>query len=287
MCFDCGDAVSRRAFLGTVSGATVAGLAGVSGAQETVHREVAFEHGGVRLSGRFFQVPGNRRADLVVVAHGNPGFEPGVLALGGWLTSAGFAALIVDWTAHGAPPPADAGQLPEWRRNTVGNAAFWRQGADNMAAGLETVLEQRLASPRGVHGLGICGGGVVIGEWVARGAPLRSLVLYHAAARLKTDRHTVTPVVDLIERVPAFNRPVHAHYGILDSVASVGDARDFERLLTDRGVRNEFYYYPDAGHGFVVDGPPFSQTSGFGYVPFAATQAKTRTLAFLRAEAAR
>jgi hypothetical protein len=55
-------------------------------------------------------------------------------------------------------------------------------------------------------------------------------------------------------------------------------------MFVPMAAGREFY---TAGHGFVLDGPAFSKASGFGHVPFAATQAKARTVAFLRAEAAR
>ena len=169
----------------------------------------------------------------------------------------------------------------EWRRNTIGSDAFWGMGARNIAAGLAWATQQRIAEADRPLAIGICGGGVVLGHWSARGAPLERLVLFHAAARLQTERSVATPVHNLVDLAAQITTPVQGHYGMLDQYARASDGRAFEEALARHAAAPEFYYYPDAGHGFVLDGTPFDPDSNFGYVPFASSQAVSRALRFL------
>ena len=281
MCIDDCSNTSRRDVLASAAALALASTERAEAQTNPIGEPVSFSSGAAAVQAMLFRAQGRRRRPLVLMAHGNPGFDADYQAFCARVASANHTVLAVDWTAGGPPYPDDDAARQEWRRNTIGSDAFWDMGARNIAAGLAWAAQRRIAEADRPLAVGICGGGVVLGHWSAGGAPLARLVLFHAAARLQAERSATTPARDLVDLAAQIATPVQAHYGMLDQYARASDGRAFEAALAQDGAQPEFYYYPDAGHGFVLDGAAFDPDSNFGYVPFASQQAVSRALRFL------
>lgn len=279
MCIDCPDELTRRGVIGGAGAMASLGL-GFAASSTPAGQAVEIIGGASKIPARFFA--GSSPHDpAVVVAHGNPGFDDNLLKYCGDLAQARFNVLSVDWTRHGPPPPSDPKDFPTWRKATVGNMQFWREGAKDLAASFGWLQKKRLVTSKAVFALGICGGGSVIGAWAPEAAFLSGIVLFHAAVRFRTEMNDETPSVDLIDFAEAIPAPIQSHAGCLDDVALARDIREFEQRRAREMREDEYYYYPEAGHGFVLEGPSFSPESKFGYSPFASRQATARAIQFM------
>lgn len=283
MCIDCPDLIRRDTLKFLVSAVAVGIPVAARGADAKTYGEsVEIAYAGDVTSGRLFRAQ-SRGRPAIVVAHGNPGFDADYSEFCEALSANDFNVLALDWTTGSPPYPADASARGEWIKNTVGSATFWERGARRYSSAIEWLERERI----NIHGksfaLGICGGGIVLGNLAALGAPLEGLVLYHAAARLKSERNASTPALDLIDLAPQIKCEVQGHYGMLDQVALVSDANEFEGKLNASGRRARFHYYADAGHGFVLSGSPYDKTNHFGYVASASRKAVKRSIRFFEA----
>ncbi len=271
----------RLLALAALSAATFAALATLRAADV---RKLSIPHGGREIPARWIAAAGDgaRNAPLILVAHGNPGFDRYLLDWCSQLSAGKYNVLIVDWTTHGPPPPAHSEGFPAWRRRTLGNESFWRQGAEDLAAVLEWTEDQHLVSADSVvAGLGICGGGVVMSHLAAASPRLGALILLHTPARLETEREPATPVVDVVDLAAKIRVPVQAHSGLLDRAAKPTDTRALEKALEQQRTPHEFYYYAEVGHGFVLPGESFNAQTHFGYVKAAADLVLSRLHEFL------
>lgn len=253
----------------------------VATASATDVRELSIARGKRDIPARFITATEPKGAPLILVAHGNPGFDQNLLDWCSQLSNGKYNVLIVDWTTHGPPPPAHSDGFPDWRRKTLGNENFWRQGADDLAAALESVTKDHLAGSGPIVGLGICGGGVVMSHLAAVSPKLNALILLHTPARLATEHEPSTPVVDVLDLATKIHVPVQAHSGELDHTAKPADVRALEKALEQQETPHQFYYYANAGHGFVLPGDPFSAETYFGYVKAASEEATSRIHEFL------
>jgi carboxymethylenebutenolidase len=277
MCIDCPD-TNRRTLL--TASAAVALLSTPAFAQTGAAEEIVLRDGDVDVSGLVFRAQ-RRHRPIILAAHGNPGFDPDYAAFCRRIAGGGFNVVALDWPAGGPPFPQDQAARAEWVRNTVGSSAFWERGAARYSLALEWCRRQRVGDDRRVFGFGICGGGVVLANCLLMAPAMSGLVLFHAAARMHVDKNAATPMRDIIDLAAAVNCPVQGHYGVLDPVARIDDAREYESALLAAGKTADFHYYPGAGHGFVLDGAPFDASSNFGYVPLASEQAISRAQAFV------
>lgn len=244
-------------------------------------RELSIPHGDRTIPARFISVAHEHNAPLILVAHGNPGFDQNLLDWCTNLSSGRYNVLIVDWTTHGPPPPAHSEGFPDWRRKTLGNETFWRQGADDLAVALDSMTKDHFIGAGPVIGLGICGGGVVMSHLAAVSSKLSALILLHTPPRLETEHESTLPVVDVLELASKIHVPVQAHSGELDHTAKPEDVRALEKALEQQGTPHQFYYYANAGHGFVLPGDPFTAETHFGYVKTASEEATSRIREFL------
>jgi dienelactone hydrolase len=277
MCIDCPDA-NRRTLL--TASAALALLATPAFAEIANAEPIMLRDGDVGVPGLVFRAQ-RRNRPIVLAAHGNPGFDADYVAFCHRIADNDLNVVALDWPAGGPPFPQDQDARPEWVRNTVGSSAFWERGAARYSLALEWLRHARIGNPRRVFGFGVCGGGVVLSNRFQMAPEMSGLVLFHAAARMRVDKNAATPMRDMIDLVSAVNCPVQGHYGVLDPVARVDDARDYESALLAAGKTADFHYYPGAGHGFVLDGAPFDPSNSFGYVRLASEQAVARALAFV------
>ncbi len=239
-------------------------------------RELSIPRGDRHVPARWIAAIDAQNAPVILVAHGNPGFDRNLLDWCSQLSNGKYNVLIVDWTTQGPPPPAHSDGFPDWRRRTLGNESFWRQGADDLGTALQWTAEQDLAGTGPVVGLGICGGGVVMSHLAAASPKLGALILLHTPTRLETERDAATPVVDVLDLASKIHVPVQAHNGLLDHAAKPDDARALDKALKQQQTPHAFYYYADAGHGFVLPGEPFNAETHFGYVKAASDQVLVR-----------
>lgn len=277
MCLEC-DKIDRRRVLTAAAAVALIGV-GTAAAKPPDAEAVQLTDAGSPVPGILFRASGRGRP-VVLVAHGNPGFDSDYVEFCARVAAQDVNVLALDWAAGGPSFPAEEAARADWRRNTIGSSEFWGRGGRRYSMALQWLDREGIGCAGRLFAFGICGGGVVFGNWMVASPPLDGLVLFHAAARMQTERSASTPSRDLIDLSNHVGCPVQAHYGVLDQVARVSDARAYEAALLKAGKSAEFHYYPDAGHGFVLSGATFDASNGFGYVRLASERAIQRALAF-------
>jgi dienelactone hydrolase len=290
MCLDdCDGRLSRREIL--VGGAAAMATAACGRSETTppttppapakpptpvAAEEVTFASAGVSVPALLFR-PASVPARAVLVADGNPGFATWLRDLCTRIADRGFAVLYVDWMSPNFPPFPEAKVEQEAWKKQLGTATRWRTAASDFGAGMRWMRDQRIGTPDPPTAIGFCGGGVVLSHHAASAAPLRTLILFYANARISTSfANPDDPLPDLLDLVPRLNVPIQAHYGLHDPTAKPDESRELERRLVAAGRKVEFHYYADAGHGFMKAGEPLTDDRTWGYVETAAIAAEKR-----------
>lgn len=114
-----------------------------------------------------------------------------------------------------------------------------------------------------IASLGWCFGGGQSLQFSLSGEPLDATVIYYGQ-----------PVMDE-ERLKNISWPVLGVFGDKDASISVESVEQFKSALTQAGVANEIYRYPNVGHAFA-------NPSGANYAPDETKDAWDKTLAFLK-----
>ena len=280
MCQQCEDHdADRRAVLLTLAGgvaaATVAGEAqaqtgwDVRGSDAITAAPVEIPHDGGAIGG-FLAAPAGRRRRRrgVVIMHGNAGLSDDVANTAAQLAVAGFAALAIDWAKQGQ----------DWR--TLGVTAWGAQQIAHARAGMSFLLAQPGVRGERVGFVGFCGGGRTAFDAAAYGLPVACIVSFYGAAITRVGGPL--PTRDPRDIVGQVDVPVQGHYGALDEVAPVEDARPLFETLEQRQPRSEFFAYEGAGHRFYNMTVPAGSDPGYDFAPAAADAAHRRMIAFLR-----
>jgi carboxymethylenebutenolidase len=144
------------------------------------------------------------------------------------------------------------------------------QAGRDMAAAIDFLERHDSVRGEGVGVVGFCmGGGLALLLACQQPGDIRAAVTYYG----------VIPWGD--EAQPDWAElasPLLGHYGEKDDFFPVAQVRELEQQLDGLGKDVEFYYYPDAGHGFA------NEDRGDAYEERSAREAWVRTLEFLRAK---
>ena len=290
MCFDYEkESLTRRTFL-TSATTAIAGVAlgSKSSARQQserraiddpniIHGEVTFKSGTDTIKGYLSRPKSKRRHHGIIVIHGNPGLPEWVRNFTARLAQIDYAGLVIDINSRVVP---DSTKLDKPLDYYLSNT-FDEQVAQDSLAAIEYMKAQSFARRDGVGMVGFCGGGRKALLLSTQNKDIRTVVSFYGAVRF-TRRNEKDPMPDVMDVVSEIKVPVQGHYGTLDKVAPVTDAKEFERRLKRQGTPVEMFYYEGAGHGFFDDSWQPEQNGAFGYNPAAAKLAYARMAKFLK-----
>jgi carboxymethylenebutenolidase len=286
--------VDRRSFLTGVAaasaGLTIAGpaaagqgAAGPKSAEARALDDPAVRHGLVSFKSGADTVKGflarPKAADTypaLLIMHGDPGLPDWVRNTAARLAQAGYVGLVIDLNSRVVP---DSTKLDKPLEFYISNT-FDRQVTQDSLAAIGYLKAQPFTRPTGVGWVGFCGGGRKGLVLAAQCKDVRAVVSFYGAVRF-TRKNAKDPMPDVMDVVKDVKAPVQGHYGSLDKVAPVADAKEFERTLKAQGTPVEMYYYEGAGHGFYGNTWK-EQTPEFGYHAEAAEAAHGRMTEFLK-----
>ena len=290
MCFDYEkESLTRRSFLtGAAAAVTGAALASEIFAQQksepraledpkVIHGEVSFKSADDMIKGYLSRPKTTGRHYGIVVIHGNPGLPEWVRNFTARLAQIGYAGLVLDLNSRVQP---DSTKLDKPLEYYISNT-FDKQVTQDSLAAIEYMKAQAFAKSKGVGMVGFCGGGRKALILSTQNKDIKAVVSFYGAVRF-TRRNEKDPMPDVMDVVKEIKVPVQGHYGTLDKVAPVEDAKKFEQALKTQGTPVEMFYYEGAGHGFFDDSWQPEQNGAFGYNPAAAQLAHTRMVKFLK-----
>ncbi|HEX8298865.1 MAG TPA: dienelactone hydrolase family protein [Rubricoccaceae bacterium] len=194
----------------------------------------------------------------LIVVHEWWGLNDNIRAMAARYANEGYAVLAVDLYGGEAAATPDAAMA-------LMQAAFAApdQLQDNLRQAY-AYLTNRGAERVGV--LGWCfGGNQALQAALALPTEIDATVIYYGG-NPPSDAAALRPL----------QMPVLGLYGEADTSIPLTAVSAFDAALTQAGVEHEFHIYPGAGHAFA-------NPSGQSYNPAAATDAWTRTTAFLAA----
>lgn len=294
MCIDCDERqITRRSF---VAGASVAIGAAALGqnliAQQpaptelalndpaVLHSDVTFESGSDTINGYLARPKKKGRYHAVLIAQGNPGVSEDIRNTAAQLAQAGFIGLAYDWGSI-APMPANAEARVKWQ-DDIFRYEFTKHQMRNLQSGIEFLRRQSFTRRGRVSMLGFCGGGRLGLLFASQSKEVGSVISFYGPVLYHDRKHKSDPIPDVMDVVQQIKVPVQGHYGMLDVVAPVADAKLLEKALRAQGTPVEMYYYEGAGHRFYNFTVPPGSDPGYDYHPTAAATAHQRMLAFLR-----
>jgi carboxymethylenebutenolidase len=143
------------------------------------------------------------------------------------------------------------------------------RAARDMSGAIDFLASHDAVRGDGVGVVGFCmGGGLALMLACQRPDQVKAVVPYYG-------------VIAWGDAQPDYGKlvaAVHGHYAENDEFFPVDQARQLEQQLKDMGHDVEFFYYPDASHGFA------NEDRGDAYEERSAREAWVRTLEFLRAK---
>jgi carboxymethylenebutenolidase len=223
---------------------------------------VEFESSGGTASGYLAHPPSGAGPALLVVQEWW-GLVPQIKAVCDRLAAEGFTALAPD-LFHGE-------QATHTEMDKAGELMMKMpldRAASEMSAAIDHLAAHESVRGEGVGVVGFCmGGGLAFLLACQRPHEVRAAVSYYG----------VIPWGD--EAQPDWSKldsPLVGHYGEKDEFFPVDKVRQLETQLKDMGKDVEFFYYPDAGHGFA------NEDRRDAYEDRSAGEAWVRTLEFLR-----
>jgi carboxymethylenebutenolidase len=292
MCIECDDeGVTRRSFL---TGATtaIAGAAfalkaaGQQSAQKALNDqniildEIGFKSGANTIKGFLARPKKVGRYRMVLIAHGNPGVPEDIKFTAAELAKAGYVSLVYDWGSR-EPQPADPQQRDKWVAR-ITSYTFVKLQMQDLQAGMNYLREQPFTKRERVGVVGFCGGGRLAFLFSTQSKDVKALISFYGPVVYHINNPKADPVPNVLEMVNRIKVPVQGHYGLLDKVALVEDAKLFEEKMRAQKTPVEMYYYEGAGHSFCNFLRPQGSDPGFDYNPEAATLAHSRMVQFLK-----
>lgn len=292
MCVECDDdnRITRRSFLASAT-ALVASVAfsREAAAQHQqkiltdpniIQSEVSYKSGSDTIKGFLARPKKAGRYRAVFIAHGNTGVPSDIQYTAAYLAQAGFVALVYDWGSS-APMPTEEKALDEWR-DYIFKYEFVKRQMRDAQAGIDYLKEQSFVKRKKQAGMvGFCGGGRLALLFATQTKDVKALVSFYGAVDYRARKHKTDPAPNVIDVVKQIHVSVQGHYGMLDEVAPVADAKMFEKAMREQKTPVEMHYYEKAGHSFCNFNRPQGSDPGYDYVPEAATLAHTRMVKFL------
>jgi len=292
MCIDCDEeGITRRTFLtgattAIASAALVLKAAAQQAAQKTLNdpsiilEDVSFKSGTNTIKGFLARPKKVGRYRMVLVAHGNPGVPEDIKFTAAELAKAGYASLVYDWGSREAPP-ADARERDQWVAR-ITSYTFQKLQMQDLQAAVSYLRAQAFTKRERVGVVGFCGGGRLAFLFSTQSPDVKAVVSFYGPVVYHINNPKADPVPNVLEIADQIRTPVQGHYGLLDTVASAEDARQFEKKLRAQKTPVEMYYYEKAGHSFCNFLRPQGSDPGFDYNPEAAALAHTRMIQFLK-----
>ncbi len=290
MCVEC-DEITRRSFLiGTTAALAGVGLEPSVLGQELsklkalddpklIHDDVSFKSGTDTIKGYLVRPRTNGRHRAIVIVQGNPGLPAWVRNTSARLAQVGYVGLAIDLGSRNDAPPTGGSDPREFY---LGNK-FDQRVSQDVVACIRYLNEQPFIKGGGVGMVGFCFGGRRALMLPTESNEVKVAVSFYGAIRERGYRSQNDPRPDVMETVKQLRVPVQGHYGTLDTVAHVADAKEFEKQLKAEGTSVEMFYYEGAGHGFYGNTWE-EQTPEFGYQAEAAELAHRRMVKFLKRE---
>jgi len=245
-----------------------------------VHSEVSFKSGADTIKGYLARPKNKRRCHAVVIAQGNPGISADIKNAAAQVAQAGFIGLVYDWGSI-APMPSRRREVAKWKKD-IFRYEFAKHQIRNLQSAIGYLERERLMKGERVSMLGFCGGARLALLFASQSKEVASVISYYGAVLYHNRKHQSDPIPDVMDVVEQIKVPVQGHYGMLDVVAPVADAKLFEKALQAQGTPVEMYYYEGAGHRFYNFTVPPGSDPGYDYNPSAAALAHKRMVAFLR-----
>lgn len=294
MCINCEERrITRRSFVATASaaiGATALGqeLMAQQPAPEELaisdlrilQGEISFKSGADTIKGYLARPKNKGRYRAVVIAQGNPGISEDIRNAAAQVAQAGFVGLVYDWGSI-APMPSGKQELAKWQ-DDIFRYEFTKHQIRNLQSAIEYLKGQPFTKGERVSMLGFCGGGRLALLFASQSKEVDSVISFYGAVLYHDRKHKSDPIPDVMDVVKKIKVPVQGHYGVLDVVAPVADAKLLEQALRAQGTSVEMYYYEGAGHRFYNFTVPPGSDPGYDYNPKAAALAHKRMVAFLR-----
>ncbi|QYM78490.1 dienelactone hydrolase family protein [Horticoccus luteus] len=209
----------------------------MNAAEKIVTRNVAYEHGGVKLNG--------------YLAYGDGGggaLRPGVLVAPEWwglldypkqraehLARLGYVAFAIEMYG-GEKTTRDPKQARAWASEFYGKPLM----AERARAGLDQLLAVKGVAPEKVAAIGYCFGGSVVQSLAFSGAPLAGVVSFHGGL--------IPPSAEAAARTKAKLLICH---GGLDYFETPEEVAAFKRALDEGKLDYQLNIYSGAVHAFT------------------------------------
>lgn len=294
MCIECHERrITRRSFVATASAAIGAAALGQElmaqqpapeelaiGDLRIIQGEISFKSGADTIKGYLARPKNKGQYRAVVIAQGNPGISDDIRNAAAQVAQAGFIGLVYDWGSI-APMPSGQQELAKWQ-DDIFRYEFAKHQIRNLQSAIEYLKGQHFTKGERISMLGFCGGGRLALLFASQSKEVASVISFYGAALYHDRKHKSDPIPDVMDVVKEIKVPVQGHYGMLDVVAPVADAKLLEQALRAQGTPVEMYYYEGAGHRFYNFTVPPGSDPGYDYNPNAAALAHKRTVAFLR-----
>lgn len=250
------------------------------GDSSIVETPISFKSGADTIKGYLARPRKKGQYHAVVIAQGNPGISEDIRNAAAQVAQAGFIGLVYDWGSI-APMPSGQQERARWQ-DDIFRYEFTKHQIRNLQTAIEYLRGQDFTKGERVSMLGFCGGGRLALLFASQSKEVASVISFYGAVLYHDRKHKSDPIPDVMDVVKEIKVPVQGHYGLLDVVAPVADAKMFEQALRAQGTPVEMYYYEGAGHRFYNFTVPSGSDPGYDYNPQAAALAHKRMVAFLR-----
>jgi carboxymethylenebutenolidase len=213
-----------------------------------IHGPATFASGGQLIRAHAARPARGGRHRLVLVNHGNTGLPEDVVAALARLAQLGYVAIAYDNDTRSGGAPGSMVHVIDHYRSRV----FADQVLKDNAAAISFARAQAYTDVAGGVGmLGFCGGGWSVLRQATQTPDVRAVVALYAAPAFPPERtNHADPRPNLVEFIDDVHAPMQFHYGTVDSLIPVAQARELEARLRGRGARADVFYYEDAGHAF-------------------------------------
>ncbi len=208
-----------------------------------------------QYSGYLVQPEGAGPFPGIVVIHEWWGINENIRAQADRLAREGYVALAVDLFGKTTTDPNEAMKMVKGLDQHKATAEL--VAAANYLRSLKQVRADRVGS------IGWCFGGRQSLMLALADPKLAAAVIYYGS-----------PVTDA-EQLKRIKAPLLGIYGEADKSIPMEQVKEFDKALTEAGVRHEIHTYPGAGHAFA------NPTRSDAYKPEAASDAWKKTTAFL------
>lgn len=241
------------------------------------HEFLSFKNGEDTIRGFLARPKAQGPYPAIILMQGDPEIPEWIQTTAARLAQVGFVALVIDLGSRNDAPAPEHGDPREFY---LGNA-FDKRAAHDALAGVRHLKGHPFVKSTSIGMVGSCFGGRRALMLPTESKEVTVGVSFYGPVRERGYRSARDPRPDVMEVAKQLQVPVQGHYGLLDTVAPVEDAKEFEAALKARGAAVEMHYYEGVGHGFYGNTWE-EQTPEFGYNAASAELAHRRMVEFLK-----